>query len=334
MKQLALGTLLALVMILAARAETEAYRGPQRFITIGTGVVTGMYHATGKLICGLVNERREEHGIRCSAKATGGSKNKISMIRAGELDMGMVGSGWQYDAYHGTGKLKDAGPFRELRAVFSLYPEPVTILARRDSGVKHIDDLRGKRLNIGSPGSTTRATWEVIEQALGWRRSDLSLAAELKVWESAQALCDNQIDAYVLQVGHPSALTDETVNECDVVLVEVAGPAIDQLVANNAFYRFATIPGGIYRGNQDDIKTFGLGLTVVNSTDTTPDVVYWVVKLVFENLSAIKDWHSVFTKLKKHSVFADLKKKEMVRDSLSAPLHEGALKYYREAGLM
>ena len=242
--------------------------GKQTFVTIGTGGVTGVYYPTGGAICRLVNKKRKSHGIRCSTESTGGSVYNINTIRAGELDMGVAQSDWQYHSYRGTSKFKDQGPFKALRAIFSVHPEPVTILARRDSGISHIDDLKGKRLNIGNPGSGTRATWEVIEEALGWSRSDLKLAAELRSAETGQALCDNKIDAYFWLVGHPSGLTKETVSSCDAVLVEASGPGISKLVNDNSFYRVATIPGGMYSGNPNDVKTFGVGATFVTSTNT------------------------------------------------------------------
>ena len=315
----------AAAALLAAGLASAPAAAEQTFITIGTGGVTGVYYPTGGAICRLVNKGRKEHGVRCSVESTGGSVYNINTIRAGELDMGVAQSDWQYHAYNGTSKFKDAGPFEELRAVFSVHPEPVTILARADSGITHIDQLKGSRVNIGNAGSGTRATWEVIEAALGWERSDLKLAAELRSAEMGQALCDNKIDAYFWLVGHPSAATKETVSTCDAVIVNATGPAIDKLVADNSFYRTATIPGGMYAGNPDDAHTFGVGATFVSSTQTPADVVYVVVKAVFENFDDFR---------KLHPAFGNLKKEEMVRDSLSAPLHEGAERYYKEAGLL
>ena len=311
-------TALALSMSVPVWAE-------QTFVTIGTGGVTGVYYPTGGAICRLVNKKRKVHGIRCSTESTGGSVYNINTIRAGELDMGVAQSDWQYHSYRGTSKFKDQGAFKGLRAIFSVHPEPVTILARRDSGIRHISDLKGKRLNIGNPGSGTRATWEVIEEALGWSRSDLKLAAELRSAETGQALCDNKIDAYFWLVGHPSGLTKETVSSCDAVLVEASGAGISQLVKDNSFYRWATIPGGMYSGNPNDIKTFGVGATFVTSTRTPANVIYHVVKGVFDNFDQFK---------KLHPAFRHLNENEMITDSLSAPLHEGAVRYYKERGWM
>ncbi|WP_339848663.1 TAXI family TRAP transporter solute-binding subunit [uncultured Nisaea sp.] len=297
----------------------------QQFITIGTGGVTGVYYPTGGAICRLVNKGRKEHGIRCSVESTGGSIYNINTIRAGELDMGVAQSDWQYHAYNGTSKFADAGPFKDLRAVFSVHAEPVTILARADGGIKNVTDLKGKRVNIGNAGSGTRGTWEVMEEALGWDRSDLKLAAELKSAETGQALCDNKIDAYFWLVGHPSALTKESVASCGAVLVNATGPAIDKLVADNSYYRKATIPGGMYSSNPEDVHTFGVGATFVSSTAVSDDVVYEVVKAVFENFDDFK---------KLHPAFGHLKESEMVKDGLSAPIHGGAAKYYKEKGWM
>ncbi len=297
----------------------------QQFITIGTGGVTGVYYPTGGSICRLVNKKRKEHGIRCSVESTGGSIYNLNTIRAGELDMGVAQSDWQYHAYTGSSKFSEQGPNKELRAVFSVHPEPFTVVARRDSGIKSFDDLKGKRVNIGNPGSGQRGTMEVLMQAKGWTKDDFAYASELKSAEQAKALCDNKVDAIVFTVGHPSGSIKEATTSCDTVLVAVEGPEVDALVKENDYYRKATIPGGMYSGNPDDTITFGVGATFVSSTNTSPDVVYQVVKAVFSNFQDFK---------KLHQAFVHLKKEEMIKDGLSAPLHDGAVRYYKEAGLM
>ncbi|MEO9738426.1 MAG: TAXI family TRAP transporter solute-binding subunit, partial [Lentilitoribacter sp.] len=307
-------TNLALGVAMLAGSMGAASAAEQQFISIGTGGVTGVYYPTGGAICRLVNKTRKEHGIRCSVESTGGSIYNINTIRAGELEFGVAQSDWQYHAYNGTSKFEEAGPFENLRAVFSVHPEPVTILARADAGISNITDIKGKRLNIGNAGSGTRGTWDVIEAALGWSRDDLKLASELKSAETGQALCDNKIDAYFWLVGHPSALTQETISSCEAVLVNATGPEIEALVAERPYYRTATIPAGMYN-NEEDIVTFGVGATFVSSADVPDEVVYVLVKSVFEDFDS-------FTKL--HPAFANLKPEEMIRDSLSAPLHPGA----------
>ena len=253
------------VVFAAALTGMEGSAQAVKFVSIGTGGVTGVYYPTGGAICRLVNKNRKKHGIRCSAESTGGSIYNINTIRSGELEFGVAQSDWQFHAYNGTSKFKDAGPFKKLRAVFSVHPEPVTVIAHNKSGVNNISDLKGKRLNIGNPGSGTRGTWEVLEEALGWKRSDLRLAAEMKSAETGQAVCDRKIDAYFWLVGHPSALTQESLASCPAHLVNVTGPAIDRLVAKHSYYRKATIPAGMYN-NKSDITTFGVGATFVSST--------------------------------------------------------------------
>ncbi len=321
MKNHLLGTFAALGLALAVQGSAMAQ---QQFVSIGTGGVTGVYYPTGGAICRLVNKDRKDHGIRCSAESTGGSIYNINTIKAGELEFGVAQSDWQYHAYNGTSKFEEAGKFENLRAVFSVHAEPVTVIARDDAGIANITDVKGKRMNIGNPGSGTRGTWEVLEGALGWERSDLALAAEMKSAETGAAVCDGKIDAYFWLVGHPSALTQESLASCAAHLVDVTGPEIDKLIADNSYYRSATIPAGMYN-NDKDITTFGVGATFVTSADVPEDVVYVVVKAVFENFEQ-------FTKL--HPAFANLKPEEMIKDGLSAPLHDGAAKYYKEQGWM
>jgi TRAP transporter TAXI family solute receptor len=315
----------ALASVLAVSLGSgSALAAGQQFVSIGTGGVTGVYYPTGGAICRLVNKKRKEHGIRCSAESTGGSIYNINTIRAGELEFGVAQSDWQYHAYYGSSKFTDQGAFKNLRAVFSVHPEPVTVIASDSSGVMQLTDVKGKRLNIGNPGSGTRGTWEVIEEALGWKRSDLKLASEMKSAETGQAVCDGKIDAYFWLVGHPSALTQESLATCDAHLVDVKGPAIDELVNDNTYYRTAVILAGMYN-NERDIQTFGVGATFVSSSDVDDKVVYTIVKAVFDNFADFK---------KLHPAFANLKESEMIKDGLSAPLHDGAVKYYKERGWM
>ncbi len=299
--------------------------GAASFITIGTGGVTGVYYPTGGAICRLVNKGRKAHGVRCSVESTGGSVYNLNTIRAGELDMGVAQSDWQYHAYNGTSKFKEQGANKALRAVFSVHPEPFTVVARADSEIKNFSDLKGKRVNIGNPGSGQRGTMQVVMDALGWKKSDFALASELKAAEQSKALCDNKIDAMIYVVGHPSGSIKEATTSCDSVLVNVTGPVIDKLVAENSYYRTATIPAGMYRGNDQETQTFGVGATFVSSAKVPEKTVYQVVKAVFENFDDFR---------KLHPAFANLKKEEMVKDGLSAPLHKGAVKYYKEAGLL
>lgn len=324
-KFLLIGIAVLFGFVVLMGATPAPVKAETQFVTIGTGGVTGVYYPTGGAICRLVNKTRKEHGIRCSVESTGGSVYNLNTIAAGELDMGVAQSDWQYHAYNGTSKFEDQGPNKDLRAVFSVHPEPFTVVARKDSGIKNFQDLKGKRVNIGNPGSGQRGTMEVVMAALGWTKKDFKLASELKSAEQSKALCDNKVDAMVFTVGHPSGSIKEASTSCDSVLVNVTGPEVDKLVKDNDYYRTATVPGGMYRGTPNDTQTFGVGATFVTSAKVPEKVIYNVVKAVFENFDQFK---------KLHPAFSVLKKEEMIKDGLSAPLHDGAVKYYKEAGLM
>lgn len=297
----------------------------QQFISIGTGGVTGVYYPTGGAICRLVNKNRKEHGIRCSAESTGGSVYNINTVRAGELEFGVAQSDWQYHAYNGTSKFEDQGKFEDLRAVFSVHPEPFTLIARAGSGIAGFEDLKGKKVNVGNPGSGQRATMEVVMEAMGMEMSDFALASELKGSEMAQAICDGKIDAMIYTIGHPAAAINEAASTCEVELVSVAGDAINGLVDDNPYYRVASIPGGMYKGSPNETTTFGVGATFISSAAVPEEVVYTVVKAVFDNFDDFK---------KLHPAFGNLVEEQMIADGLSAPLHDGAAKYYKERGWM
>jgi TRAP transporter TAXI family solute receptor len=303
---------------------TTAATAEETFITIGTGGQTGVYFVVGQSICRLVNRDTATTGLKCTAPSTGGSIANINAIKAGDMTMGVAQSDWQHHAYNGTSKF-EGDKFDKERAVFSVHGEPFTVIARADAGVSTFDDLKGKRVNVGNPGSGQLATMEVVLAAKGWTMADFSLASELKPAEQAAALGDNKVDAIIYTVGHPNGSIQEAVSTVDAVLVPVEGEAIDKLVAENPFYAYATIPGGMYKGSDNDVKTFGVKATFVTSADVPDEVVYQVVKAVFDNFDRFKGLHPAF---------ANLKEEDMIKDGLSAPLHPGAEKYYKERGWM
>ena len=314
-----LGAALLSVAVAAPPAAAET------FVTIGTGGQTGVYYVVGQSICKLVNRGTKDHGIKCTAPSTGGSVANLNAIKAGEQDMGVAQSDWQYHAYNGTAKFEDQGANKDLRSVFSVHPEPFTVIARTDSGIKTFDDLKGKRVNVGNPGSGQRGTLEVLMKEKGWTMDDFKLASELKSAEQAQALCDNKVDAIVFTVGHPNGSIQEATTSCDAIIVPVTGPEVDKLVADNPFYAKATIPGGMYKGTDSDAQTFGVKATFVSSTKAPEATIYQVVSAVFDNFDRFK---------RLHPAFANLAPRDMIKDGNSAPLHDGAAKYFKEKGMM
>lgn len=295
----------------------------QQFITIGTGGVTGVYYAAGGAICRLMNETRDEHGFRCSVESTAASVYNLNALRQGELDFGVTQSDVMYFAVNGESDFADAGPWADLRAVFSLHPEPFTLVARADAGIEDFAGLAGKRVNIGAPGSGTQASMDIILEAMGMSRSDFSLSSELRPDEHGPALCDNQIDAFFYGVGHPSANIADPTTTCAAQLVSITGEAIDGLIEANPYYASATIPGGTYSNNPDDVETFGVLAALAASSNTPEDAVYALVKAVFENFDTFKSLHPAL---------ANLSEENMIVDGLSAPLHAGAERYYKERG--
>ena len=244
----------------AAQKATDA-------IYIGTGGVTGVYYPAGGGICRMVNRSRSQQSVTCSIESTEGSIANIEALRAGEFDMAIVQSDWQFHAYEGDGPFAEAGPYPDLRAVLSLHAEPFTVVARADSGIATVADLRGKRVNIGNPGSGQRATTEAVMAANGWTMADFAQASELPSDEQAAALAGGRVDAIVFTVGHPSGEIYDATELTAARLVPITGPAVDRLIADNPYYAKAMIPGGLYRGNDSPTPTFGVRATLVTTAE-------------------------------------------------------------------
>lgn len=310
--------------LLAATAfSAPAMAQEDTFITIGTGGQTGVYYVVGQSVCRMVNRGSDEHNIRCNAPSTGGSVANINGIKSGDLDMGVVQSDVQFRAYEGEGNFAEDGPMDDMRAVFTMHGEPLTVVARADAGIDNISDFPDKRVNIGNPGSGQRNTMNVVMDAFGWDTDTFALASQLDAAEQSAALSDNNIDAMVYVVGHPNGSIQEATTTVDARLVSVTGEEIDGLVEQYPYYKRAVIPGGLYRGNDEDVETFGVAATFVTSTAVDDEVVYQTVKAVFDNFDRYK---------RLHPAFENLEEEDMISDGLSAPLHDGAVRYYRERG--
>jgi TRAP transporter TAXI family solute receptor len=296
-----------------------------KYISIGTGAITGVYYPAGGAICRLLNRGRKEHGIRCSVESTGGSVSNLNAIRNGAIDFGIVQSDWQYHAYNGTGFFADQKPFRELRSVFSLYTETFTIAVLEKSGIKKLDDIVGKRINFGPQGSGMFATMEVLMAVKGWNKQSFDTITYLQPSEQPKALCEGKIDAMIYASGNPNGVLQEATQSCKVRIISIDRKTIDKLIQTNSFYAESLIPGGMYAGNPENIETFGVKASLVTSEKTNIDVVYNVTKATFENFDNFKTLHPVFSSLKKEN---------MIKEGNSVPIHPGALKYFEEAKLI
>ncbi len=331
-KALILGVVLmfgfALVIGCGPSGEKATSEAPAKakttFITIGTGGITGVYYPTGGAIAKIVNKKKDVYGIRCTVESTGGSVFNVNAIMAGDLQFGVVQSDRQYQAIRGLAEWKDKGKQEDLRAVFSIHPESITLVAAVDAGINDIADLRGKRVNIGNPGSGQRQNSIDALEAVGIDYKTDMNAEGIKASESASLLQDGRIDAFFYTVGHPSgSIKEATAGARKVRFASITG--IDSLLAKYPYYAKAYIPVKLYPGaeNTENVDTFGVKATFVTSAKVSEDVVYAVTKEVFDNFDSFK---------KLHPAYAVLTKEGML-EGLSAQLHPGALKYYKEAGL-
>ena len=294
------------------------------YVTIGTGGITGVYYPTGGAIAKIVNQKRAEYGIRCTVESTGGSVFNVNAVMSGDLDFGVVQSDRQYQAVHGLEEWKDAGPQKDLRAVFSIHPESITLVAAVDAGIKSITDLKGKKVNIGNPGSGQRQNSIDALEAVGINYEKDLQAEGIKAAESAGLLQDGRIDAFFYTVGHPNgSIMEATSGKRKVRFASITG--VDKLLAKYPYYAPAIIPIELYPNadNKEDVQTFGVKATFVTSAKVTDNVVYAITKEVFENFEEFKKLHPAFQVLTKQNML----------EGLSAPIHPGAMKYYKEAGL-
>ncbi len=311
-------------------AQQSAYAQEKTFITIGTGGPTGVYFVSGNAICRMVHKEAAEgraegrkHNIRCSAPSSAGSTYNIAQITEGEFDFGVAQSDWQYHSFNGSSEKVTHNP--DLRAVFSVHPEPYQLIAAQDSGINEWMDLEGKRFNMGNPGSGQRATTELLMERYGTPEDFFSLVTEMTSSEHSTALCDGKIDAYGYVVGIPNSGVAVATEGCGAYIVNLDSDVERGLIEEFPFYGPVTIPEGAYTSTVEPVNTFGGYATFVTSASVSDDVVYEVVRAVFENLDDFKALHPAFSILTPEG---------MITNGLSAPLHPGAVRYYEEKGLL
>ena len=294
-------------------------------VTLATGTPGGVYHAVGNAICRMFNLESEHQRVPCVAVSSEGSVANIQRIESGKSTFGLSQTDVAYAAFHGEGPFAAGGPDRKLRMLVALYPEAFTVVARADTGLQNFEDLRGKRVGIGKSGAGYTFTRDVVLGFYGWTISDPARLRELGAAEQNQALCSNKVDAIIFEAAHPNGLTQEATTECRARLVRVAGPQIDRLIATHPYYVASVIPGGMYPGNPEDVPTIGTRAVLVTSSAVSDELAYAMVKAVFENFADFR---------RLHPALSALNIRDMVPSEAVMPIHPGALKYYREAGLM
>ena len=326
---------IGLILVVATLFLTVGFMaGPAQaktFIKIGTGGVTGVYFPTGQNIAKFVNkvgEYTDANGktqeISAAAEATGGSVFNVNAVMSGDMDFGVVQSDRQYQAIKGLAEW-EGKPQEDLRACFSIHPEAITLLASVDSGIEKFEDMKGKMVNIGNPGSGQRQNSIDALEANGMNWETDIQAEQVKAAEAPGLLQDGRIDAFFYTVGHPSGAFKEATAGATAVRF-VAIPNVDKLLAKYPYYAATVVPVQYYEKakNDADVPTFGVKATFVTSAKVPEEVVYCLVKAVFDNFDEFKTLHPAYALLTKESML----------EGLSAPLHPGAEKYFKEVGLI
>lgn len=317
-----LGTLLLTIgLIWSACAERDA-----TFVTIGTGGVTGVYYPTGGAISRMINKKFETYKIKATVESTSGSVFNINAVMNGDLEFGVAQSDRQYQAYNGLAEWREGGRQTDLRSVFSIHPEAITLVASEESAIRDIADLKGRRVNLGNPGSGQLQNSKDVLAAVGIGEEEIS-AEYVKAVEAPGLLQDGRIDAFFYTVGHPAGnIKEATSGRIKVRIIPITGPTIESMIAERPYYAEAVIPKEFYPAalNEEDIETIGVKATFVTSSGVSDEVVYAITREVFENLDDFRELHPAYKVLSERN---------MLR-GLSAPIHPGALRYYRESGLI
>jgi TRAP transporter TAXI family solute receptor len=297
-----------------------------RFASVGTGGVTGVYYQVGQAIMKVMNERTGETGLKVTAEATGGSVANINAILSGDMTVGVCQSDRQYQAYKGLGEWEKKGPQQALRAICSFHSEAINFVATEASGIKTLADVKGKTLNIGNPGSGQRQNAIDIFNFVGIDPEKDFKAEGLKASEAPKVMQDGQIDGFFYTCGHPAgAIMEATSGRTTVRFVPITG--MDALIEKYPYYSATRIPIKLYPkvGNTEDVPTIGMLATLVTSADVDEETIYQLTKGVFENLDSVRELHEAFR---------GLDAKAMAKDGITIPLHPGAERYFREAGLL
>lgn len=317
--------LYTLVLVIFGLLLSTPALAQDRYVTIGTASVKGVYYPAGGAICRQFNPGRKEHGTRCVVESTDGSITNLEGLRKGSLEFGIVQSDLLYYAYRGSEMFSEVGADERLRVVFALHAEPFTVVTRKSAGIRNFDDLKRKHIDLGASGSGTRATMNELMHRKHWTDRTFAGITETRSDEQATALCSGKIDAMIYAGGHPNGAIQQVTSSCSTKIVDVTGDTIENMIKEYPFYTHAVIPGGMYKGNDQDVRTFGMNAVLVASSDLDEEIVYQMTKSVFENLDDFKILHPVF---------ATLNARQMALDTNIAPLHPGALRYYKEKNLI
>lgn len=293
------------------------------FVTIGTGSVTGIYYATGGAICRLVNKYKNDSAIKCSIESTEGSLYNLNSVNSKDLDFAIIQSDILYQASNNKNSFKNTS-YSKVKSIMAIYPELLTLVTKKEANINNIMDIKGKRINLGNNGSGNETTALTLFNEIGLHKSDLKEAATYSASEMSEALKNDKIDDYFYMVGHPTSTIKDTSSAVNIKIIPIENEITNSLIKKHPYFAKANIPAGIYKGQNDEIPTFGVKAVLVVNEDVNDKIVYAVVKAILENFDEFKKLHPAYSNITKESLF----------DGLSAPLHEGAKKYYEEIGLL
>lgn len=293
------------------------------FIVVGTGDLTGVYYPAGGAICRLVNKERNLHGIRCAVESTQGSTYNLNALKRGELDLAIVQPDWLYHAAMGSSIFAQEGASKGLRTLMNLHSEALTIVARKDSGIKTFRDLKGKKVNLGSPESGQRRTMDLILSTLGWDYNDFEIASELSASDMSEALCSGRIDAFVYVVGHPNASISEATTFCESIIIPLPDELIKEFSALYPFYSAGEISGALYRGNPDPIATIKLTARLVSAETLSERTAFELSNVIFNNFESLAQMHPALKGIRRDQAF-DF-------DTKIAPVHKGVMRFLKHS---
>ena len=320
MRKILLPTLAAAVVTVGSLVSTPA--NAARDLLIGGGSVTGVYYQVALQVCDLINTHSDGE-YNCVGRPALGSVFNINAVNRGLLDFGVAQSDRNWQAANGAADW-EGGAVENLRSVFSAHPETVLLVTRSDTGIESVEDLMGRAVNIGNPGSGQRGNAQDVLRLYGIDAENDIDAQGLQQNEASRALIDQKVDAFFYTVGNPAAAIEEPANSTDIRIVPIDSQAIRDFIADKPYYVMTSIQPGTYKGVDEAVETYAVKATVVASAALEDQVVYDVVKIVMENLDELRN---------SHAAFRHLEPSEMLQ-GLSAPLHPGAAMYYEEQGWM
>jgi hypothetical protein len=311
--------LMVLVMIAAAVIGcTPAPTDDTVYINIATGSLAGTYYPLGAALAQVFNDNIE--GVSAQAESTGASLANITLLMDGEVELALIQNDIAYYAFNGVEMYADSGAKDKIRGVAVWYPEIIQIVANADAGISSIEDLRGKKVAVGAPGSGTEANARQILAAHGITYEDLEKADYLTFTEAAENLKDGHIDAAFQTAGIPTAVIMDIATSKDIIIVPFDETKMTAFLAEYPFYTRVVIPAGTYPKQTAPVVTVAVMAMLATHEGVDEDLVYDMVKAMFENLDTIAD---------AHARGADLKL-ETALSGMPIELHPGAARYYNE----